>query len=91
LYYLWFERTGRIIERAKEEGETFEPGEVDEEIAEHAPEPGEPWPSEQAEGITEGRPGHDLSAPDTKRLVVSDSRRLGASKRLGEEDEEEDE
>jgi hypothetical protein len=90
LYYLWFERTGRIIERAKEEGETFEPGEVDEEISKEAPKPGEPWPSEQAEGITKGKPGHDLSAPDTDRLVVDDSRRLGASKRLGEEDEEED-
>jgi hypothetical protein len=72
LYYLWFERTGRIIERAREEGETFEPGEVDEEIAERAPKPGEPWPSEQAEGITEGRPGHELSAPDRKRLVVDE-------------------
>ena len=88
--YLWYERTGRIIEQAREEGETFEPGEVDEEIAERAPEPGEPWPSETAEGITEGKPGHDLSAPDTKRLVVDDSRRLGAPKRLGDEEEEED-
>ena len=90
LYYLWFERTDRIIKQAKAEGETFEPGEVDEEIEERAPEPGEPWPSETAEGITEGKPGHDLSAPDTKRLVVDDSRRLGAPKRLGDEDEEED-
>jgi hypothetical protein len=90
LVYLWFERTGRIIERAKEEGETFEPGEVDEEIAERSPKPGEPWPSETAEGIPEGKPGHDLSAPDTKRLTVDSSRRLGAPKRLGEEEEEEE-
>jgi hypothetical protein len=90
LYYLWVERTGRIIERAKEEGMTFEPGEVDEEIAERAPKPGEPWPSETAEGVPEGKPGHDLSAPDTKRLTVDSSRRLGAPKRLGEEEEEDE-
>jgi hypothetical protein len=90
LYYLRVERTERIIERAKAKGETFEPGEVDEDLAEKAPEPGQPWPSERAEGIREGRQGHDLSAPDTDRMTVDRSRRLGKGKRFGEDDEDED-
>jgi hypothetical protein len=90
LYYLRVERTERIIERAKAKGETFEPGEVDEDIAEESPEPGQPWPSERAEGIREGRQGHDLSAPDSDRMTVDRSRRLGKARRFGEDDEDED-
>jgi len=90
VYYLRYERTERIVSRAREAGETFAPDEVDKEIADRTPDPGEAWPSERAEGIKEGKPGHDLSAPDTRRLSVDDSRRLGKPKRLGEEDEDDE-
>ncbi len=88
LYYLTHERTERIIERAKESGETFEPGKVDEDLAKRAPEPGKPWPSERAEGVEKGKPGHDLSAPDPDRLTVDKSRRLGKVKRYGEDEDD---
>ncbi|MHA1964579.1 MAG: hypothetical protein ACXACG_03195 [Candidatus Thorarchaeota archaeon] len=90
LYYLRYERTERIVDRAREAGETFEPDEVDEEIAEATPDPGEAWPSETAEGIKAGEPGHELSAPDSDRLSVDDSRRLGKAKRFGDEDEDDE-
>ena len=90
VYYLRSERIERIVTRAREAGETFAPEDVDEDIAAVTPDPGEAWPSERAEGIREGEPGHDLSAPDPRRLSVDSSRRLGKVKRLGE-DEEEDE
>ena len=88
LYYLAHERTERIIERAKESGETFEPGKVDKDLAERAPEHGKAWPSERAEGIEKGKPGHDLSAPDSNRYTADSSRRLGKVKRYGEDEEE---
>jgi hypothetical protein len=91
LYYLRTERLKRITTRAREEGDTFQPGEVDKDISEAMPGPGESWPSEKAEGIKKGQQGHDLSAPDSHRLSVGSDRRLGKVKRLGEEDEEEDE
>jgi len=90
LYYLRYERTERIVTRAKEAGETFAPEEVDKEIADRTPDPGEAWPSETAEGIKKGQPGHDLSAPDPRRLSVDSSRRLGKAKRLGDDDEEDE-
>jgi hypothetical protein len=76
------------VARAREEGETFDPDEVDEEIADRTPDPGETWASERAEGVKEGDPGHELSAPDPDRMSVDDSRRLGKAKRLGEDDED---
>jgi MFS family permease len=88
LYYLRYERVERIVTRARETGETFAPGEVDEEIEEVSPRPGEAWPSETAEGIKEGKPGHDLSAPDPDRLSVDSSRRLGKPKRFGDDEED---
>ncbi|MFW9956546.1 MAG: hypothetical protein ACFFCT_00625 [Candidatus Odinarchaeota archaeon] len=88
IYYLRVERTQRIIESAKESGETFEEGKVDEDLAKKAPEPGKPWPSERAEGIEKGKPGHDLSAPDSDRITVDKSRRLGKAKRFGEDDDD---
>ncbi|RDE16031.1 MAG: hypothetical protein C4K48_02750 [Candidatus Thorarchaeota archaeon] len=88
LYYLTHERTERIVERAKESGETFEPGKVDKDLAERAPAPGKAWPSERAEGIEKGKPGHDLSAPDPNRFTAESSRRLGKVKRYGEDDED---
>ncbi|MFW9805385.1 MAG: hypothetical protein ACFFFK_01490 [Candidatus Thorarchaeota archaeon] len=90
LYYLSHERTERIVTKARESGQTFAPEDVDKEIADATPDPGESWPSERAEGIKEGKPGHDLSAPDSRRLSVDSSRRLGKVKRLGD-DEEDDE
>ncbi|TFG14650.1 hypothetical protein EU537_02995 [Candidatus Thorarchaeota archaeon] len=91
LYYLRTERMERIVDRARREGRTFAPEEVDEDIAEATPDPDETWPSEKAKGIEEGRPGYDLSAPDPDRLSVGKGRRLGKAKRFGEKDEEEDE
>lgn len=88
LYYLRHERVERIVERAREAGETFAPDEVDKEIADRTPDPGEAWPSERAEGIKAGKPGHDLSAPDPDRMSVDSSRRLGKPKRFGEDDED---
>ena len=91
LYYLRVQRVDRIIERAKEEGETFEVGEVDKEIAERAPAPGESWQSERAEGIPEGKPGHDLSDEQPGRLSVDrKATRFKPGKRLGDDEEEED-
>jgi hypothetical protein len=90
IYYLRVERTQRLIEHAKERGETFEPGKADEDLVKRAPEPGKPWPSEKAEGIEKGKPGHDLSAPDSGRLTIDKSRRLGQAKRYGEEEDEEE-
>jgi hypothetical protein len=91
LYYLRRGRLERIVEQAREDGDTFDPDEVDKDIADATPDPGESWASERAEGIKEGKQGHDLSAPDSDRLSVDSSRRLGAPKRLGDDDEEEEE
>jgi hypothetical protein len=88
LVYLRTGRMERIVTRAREKGETFDPDEVDKEIADVTPDPGESWTSERAEGVKEGEPGHELSAPDPDRLSVDDSRRLGKAKRLGEDDED---
>ena len=90
VFYLRHERTERIVSRARAEGQTFAPDKVDKEIADRTPDPGESWPSERAEGIKEGKPGHDLSAPDSRRLSIDDSRRLGKVKRLGEDDEDDE-
>ncbi|MFW9926566.1 MAG: hypothetical protein ACFFDM_07370 [Candidatus Thorarchaeota archaeon] len=88
IVYLRTGRTERIVTRAREAGETFDPDEVDKDIADRTPDPGETWASERAEGIKKGDPGHKLSAPDPDRLTVDDSRRLGKAKRFGEEDED---
>lgn len=88
LYYLKTERLERIVKRAREDGDTFDPDEVDEDIADATPDPGESWASERAEGIKEGKQGHDLSAPDPKRMSTS-GRRLGKGKRYGDDEEDE--
>ncbi len=90
LYYLKTERLERIVERAKAEGKTYDPDEVDDDIDAATPDPGESWPSERSEGIKDGKQGHDLSAPDSRRLSVDSSRRLGKGKRLGDEDEDDE-
>jgi hypothetical protein len=82
------ERTERIVSRAREDDEKFDPDEVDKDIADRTPDPGEEWASERAEGVKEGDPGHGLSAPDPDRMSVGDSRRLGKAKRFGDDDED---
>ncbi len=89
LYYLKTERLDRIVDRAREDGETFDPDDVDPDVAEATPDPGESWASERSEGIKEGDQGHDLSAPDSDRLSIDSSRRLGAPKRLGDDEDDE--
>ncbi len=85
LYYLRVERTQRIVEHLKEEGEEVTPETADEEIVEEAHTP------EMPERIEEGRRGSDLQGPpDTRRLRIDSSRRLGKPKRLGEEEEEDE-
>ncbi|RDE12075.1 MAG: hypothetical protein C4K47_08780 [Candidatus Thorarchaeota archaeon] len=90
LFYLRVQRTERIIEKVREAGEQPEPGKVDKDIARRMPVPGESWPSETAQGIKEGKPGHDLSTPSPGRLSYDESKRLKPGKRLGEEEEEEE-
>ncbi len=90
LYYLRVGRVERLVERAKAEGRTFEPGKADTDLVRTAPPPGQAWPSETAEGIKKGAPGHELSSPDTRRLTVDQSRRLGTPKRAGETESEEE-
>jgi len=90
LYYLRVKRTERIIERVREAGEAIEPSKVDKDIARKMPAPGKSWPSERAEGIKEGKPGHDLSTASPGRLSYDSSKRLKPGKRLGEEEEEEE-
>ena len=63
---------------------------MDDDIADATPDPGESWASERSEGVKEGDKGHDLSAPDPDRMSVDSSRRLGAPKRLGDDEEDED-
>ncbi|MEM4735161.1 MAG: hypothetical protein QXS20_05525 [Candidatus Thorarchaeota archaeon] len=86
-YYLKFQRAERVIERAKAEGVTLHPEDVDKDLAREVPPAGQPYPSETVEGIKKGKQGHELSTPDSKRLVVDSSRRLGKVKRLGEDEE----
>jgi hypothetical protein len=88
VYYLRTERIERFIERAREDGETFDPSKVDKDIADATPDPGESWASERAAGVKKGDQGHGLSAPDPHRMTVDDSRRLGKAKRLGDDDED---
>ncbi|MCK5150430.1 MAG: hypothetical protein KAQ65_01260 [Candidatus Thorarchaeota archaeon] len=90
LYYLRTGRLERIVERAREDGDTYDPDEVDDDIADATPDPGESWASERSEGVKKGDQGHDLSAPDPDRMSVDSSRRLGAPKRLGDDEEDED-
>ncbi|MFX0107818.1 MAG: hypothetical protein ACFE7R_06025, partial [Candidatus Hodarchaeota archaeon] len=74
LYYVIFERAERVAERIREEGDEIEPAEVDADVRE-----------ELEEGPKEDRYG--APPPDSRRLRVDDSRRLGRPKRLDEDDE----
>jgi len=81
LYYLRVERTKRIVQHAREDGEELDRDGVDSDIA------------EEMEKEEKTRPAERYSAApepdrDDRRLRVDSSRRLGAPKRLGDDDEE---
>jgi hypothetical protein len=82
LYYLRVERVDRIVDRARDEGEVFEEGEVDDEILEAAETP------EEYEPKGEREPSDAVAPPDSRRLRVDETRRLGRAKRFGEEEDE---
>ncbi len=82
LYYLRWERTERVLERALEDG-VIEEDEVDEDIKEYARKE-----KETAGQIPEHKQGHDLSSPDSSRLRVDESRRYKPGRRLGDDEEE---
>lgn len=81
LYYLRVERAGRVIESAKRKGEKLEPDEVDSDIAEEIKEEEE-----------KPKPAERYSAPEPKRddgrLRIDSSRRLGAPKRYGDDEDD---
>ncbi len=81
IYYLRVERAGRVVERARDEGEQLDPDEVDSDIAEELTEEKESRPTERYSAAPE-------SDRDDGRLRVDGSRRLGAPKRLGDDDDD---
>ncbi|MBD3404561.1 MAG: hypothetical protein GF411_00320 [Candidatus Lokiarchaeota archaeon] len=85
LYYLLFQRKERVIEKAKLEGDEIDPGEADDDIVRAAEEAEE----EEGRAIPKGRPGRDLTSSDPDRLRIDDSRRLGSSRRYGDDEDEE--
>ncbi|TFG27616.1 hypothetical protein EU528_12570 [Candidatus Thorarchaeota archaeon] len=80
IYYLRVERAGRIVGRARDKGEKLQPDEVDSDVA------------EELEEEEKSRPAQRYSAPeperDDGRLRIDSSRRLGAPKRLGDDDDD---
>jgi len=80
LYYLRVERAGRVVERARDDGEVLDPDEVDPDIA------------EELEEEKETRTTERYSAPEPERgdgrLRIDSSRRLGDAKRLGDDDDQ---
>ena len=81
IYYLRVERAGRVVERARDEGKQLDPNEVDSDIAEELAEEKESQPTERYSAA----PDPDR---DDGRLSVDSSRRLGAPKRLGDDDDD---
>ena len=79
IYYLRVERAGRVVERARDDGEVLDPDEVDPDIAEEIEEEEK---SQPAERYTAPEPERDDG-----RLRVDSSRRLGKAKRLGDDDD----
>ncbi|MGY5878851.1 MAG: hypothetical protein RTV31_01315 [Candidatus Thorarchaeota archaeon] len=79
IYYLRVERAGRVIERARDDGEVLDPDEVDPDVA------------EELEEEEKSRPAERYTAPeperDDGRLRIDSSRRLGEAKRLGDDDD----
>jgi len=81
LYYLRVERTKRIVQHAREDGEELDRDKVDSDVA------------EELEKEEKSRPADRYTAApeperDDGRLRIDSSRRLGAPKRLGDDDEE---
>ncbi len=81
IYYLRVERAGRVVERARDEGEQLDPDEVDSDIAEEIAEEKESRPTERYSAAPE-------PDRDDGRLRVDSSRRLGAPKRFGDDDDD---
>ena len=81
IYYLRVERAGRVVERARDEGEQLDPDELDSDIAEELAEEKESRPAERYSAAPE-------PDRDDGRLRVDSSRRLGAPERLGDDDDD---
>lgn len=81
LYYLRVERTKRVVKHAREDGEKLDRDEVDSDIAEEIEKEEKSRPAERYSSAPEPE-------RDDRRLRVDSSRRLGAPKRLGDDDEE---
>ncbi|MHA1864755.1 MAG: hypothetical protein ACTSWA_13365, partial [Candidatus Thorarchaeota archaeon] len=79
IYYLRVERTGRVVERARDEGEQLDPDEVDSDIAEELAEEKESRPVERHSAAPE---------PDRDSGRLESTGRLGAPKRLGDDDDD---
>lgn len=81
VYYLRVERAERIVHKAKEKGKALKPEEVDSDVAEEIEE-------EEKKPKSPDRYSTPEPERDSRRLQVDSSRRLGAPKRYGEDDED---
>ena len=81
IYYLRVERAERVVHKAKEKGETLKEEDVDSDIAEEIEE-------EEKKPKSTDRYSAPEPERDSRRLQIDGSRRLGAPKRYGEEDED---
>jgi len=79
IYYLRVERAGRVVERARDEGEQLDPDEVDSDIAEELAEEKESRPTERYSAAPE---------PDRDDGRFESTGRLGAPKRLSDDDDD---
>ena len=80
IYYLRVERAGRVVERARDDGEVLDPDEVDPDIAEEIEQEEKSRPAERYTSAPEPE-------RDDGRLRIDSSRRLGDAKRLGDDDD----
>jgi len=78
IYYLRVERAGRVVERARDEGEQLDPDEVDSDIAEELAEEEESRPTER----------YSAPEPDRDGGRFKGTGRLGAPKRFGDDDDD---
>lgn len=79
IYYLRVERAGRVVERARDEGEQLDPDEVDSDIAEELAEEEESRPTERYSAAPE---------PDRDDGRFESTGRLGAPKRIGDDNDD---
>lgn len=82
IYYLRVERAERVVHKAEEKGETLKPEEVDSDIAEELEE-------EEKKPKSPDRYSTPEPERDSGRLHIDSSRRLGAPKRYGEDEDDE--